>query len=130
MSVNLVIENQGLESLRERLMRRAARAQNLLTEECKLAADEFTPVKSGSLRDNFSFIQEASGELSAKTGWVYHEPYAGRVWEGVGEEGSAGRFSGQAGSLAGNLARNRWTEHGAALRKEEILEKVRKELEK
>lgn len=125
MSINLELECAGLSSLRRQLARRAAAAQTLLTRECKAAADEFTPVNSGKLRDNFSYIREPTDGQLAETGWTYHEPYARAVWEGVADGGAPMRFS----ATAGSRARRRWTEHGAAARKDEIIAKVIKELE-
>ena len=125
MSIHLDIECSGLASLGRRLSARVAKAQSLRTEQCKAAADEFTPVRTGRLRDNFSYLEESSDGIASRVGWVYHEPYALGLWEGVTNNGTP------AHTHAGpeSRGRGRWTEHGAALRKDEILEKVRKELE-
>ena len=55
-------------------------AQRVLTTECKNAADDFTPMDTGALKNNFAYTVNERGVIN---GWTYNERYAQRQWYGV-----------------------------------------------
>lgn len=132
----------SLEGMRERLQGRIDAAQNVMTQECKKAADFFTPMREGDLKGNFEYTKNERGAFD---GWIYKEPYSRRQWYGMTEERVAKRTVTKKGEIKGatiaargfnysliknDKARSRWTEHAAQNHKDDITRKVREEFEK
>lgn len=113
----------NLEGMRERLQGRIDVAQTVMTQECKKYADDFTPMQSGALKNNFEYTRNENGAID---GWVYKEPYSRRQWRGITDEGNPFNYS----MAVNDKARSRWTEHAAQNHKDDITRKVKEEFEK
>lgn len=102
--------------------RKIINAQTALTLECKKAADVYTPMQQGTLKNNYEYTQNAAGAID---GWTYRVPYARRQWFGKSKDGSGFNFN----KVENPNARSRWTEHAANIYREAITRAVKAALE-
>ena len=122
MGLNVTIEGPDMAAVLAELEKKINNAQEVLTVECKVAADTFTPMDSGSLKNNFEYTTDEHG---AKDGWTYKEPYARRQWWGITDGGKPFNYS----ILVNDKARSRWTEHAAEVFREHIIKVVKAALQ-
>lgn len=97
--------------------RKLINAQTTLTLESKKAADVYTPMQQGTLKNNFEYTKNADGAID---GWTYRVPYARRQWFGKRKDGSGFNFS----KVTNTNARSRWTEHAANIHRDAIIRAV------
>ena len=121
--LNVTIDVSGMDEALAELQKKVNNAQAVLTNECKAAADKFTPEKDSHLKINTKYTFNEHG---IEDGWYYEEPYARRQWWGITESGKFFNYS----LLVNDKARRRWTEHAAEVAREDIMRKVKAEFEK
>ena len=121
--LTVTIDVSGMAATLAELQKKVSNAQDVLTARCKAAADDFTPMADGNLKNNFRYT---TNEQGAKDGWAYKEPYARLQWWGITKEGKPFNYS----ILVNSKARSRWTEHAAQVFREDIIRAVKAELEK
>lgn len=95
--------------------------QRTLTIEAKKAADVYTPLQEGNLRDNFEYTLNERG---IPDGWTYRAPYAWRQWNGLTKDGRPFNYS----KDRNREACSRWGERGAVDMAEDIAKAVREAL--
>lgn len=97
-------------------------AQRITTVEAKKAADLYTPMDEGNLRDNFEYTVDERG---VPDGWTYLERYAWRQWNGLTKDGRPFNYSKDRNSLASS----HWAEHGVVNQEDDIANAVKAALQ-
>lgn len=107
-----------INEIKKRNLKKWIDMQNVLTLECKKAADFYTPMQSGDLKNNFEYDKDI--KTGAFVGWVYKMVYATRQWFGLTEAGQPFNYS----KDANPQAQSRWTEKAIVEKKKEIWDKI------